>query len=75
MLGRVMIRFRRRHHRPPRDVAFTPKADIPSCTARYAACFAFASKRARAFFPSLAATAMPSKKTGELSNDPHRQAR
>src|SRR5262249_17638735 len=35
---------------------------------RYAAWFAFASKRARAFFPSLAATAMLSKKTGELSS-------
>src|SRR6478752_8693729 len=35
---------------------------------RYAACFTFASKRARAFFPSLAATAMLSKKTGELSS-------
>ena len=30
-----------------------------------AARFAFASRCARAFFPSLAATAMPSKKTGE----------
>jgi hypothetical protein len=32
--------------------------------------FAFASKRARAFFPSLAATAMLSKKTGGLSRSP-----
>ena len=37
---------------------------------RYAACFTFASKRARALFPSLAATAMLSKKTGELSSGP-----
>src|SRR5262249_51425426 len=42
---------------------------------RYAACFAFASKRASAFFPSLAAAAMLSKKIGELSRGPHRQAR
>jgi hypothetical protein len=39
----------------------------------YAACFAFASKRARAFFPSLPATAMLSKKIEELSSGPHRQ--
>jgi hypothetical protein len=37
---------------------------------RYAACFTLASKRARAFFPSFAATAMLSKKTGELSSGP-----
>ena len=36
----------------------------------HATCFAFASKRARAFFPSLAATAMLPKKTGELSSGP-----
>src|SRR5262249_3101264 len=53
---------------------------VSACTASksygvYAACFALASKRARAFFPSLAATAMLSKKSGELSSGPHRQAR
>jgi hypothetical protein len=42
---------------------------------RYAAWFAFANKRARASFPSLAATAMLSKKIGELSNGPRRPAR
>jgi hypothetical protein len=36
---------------------------------------AFANKRARAFFPSLAASAMLSKKTDELSSGPHRPAR
>src|SRR5262245_35983909 len=44
-------------------------------SARYAACFVFASERARAFFPSLAAAAMLSKKIEELFNGPHRQAR
>jgi hypothetical protein len=39
----------------------------------HAACSA--SKRARAFFPSLAAAAMLEKKTGELSSGPHRPAR
>jgi len=42
---------------------------------RHAAWFAFANKRASAFFPSLAATAMLSKKIRELSSGPHRQAR
>jgi hypothetical protein len=42
---------------------------------RYATWFAFANNRARAFFPSLAATAMLSKKIGELSNGPNRPAR
>ena len=40
-----------------------------------AACFAFVSNCARAFFPSLAATAMLSKKTGEDFIGPHRPAR
>lgn len=39
----------------------------------HAACSA--SKRARAFFPSLAAAAMVEKKSGELSSGPHRPAR
>jgi hypothetical protein len=34
-----------------------------------------ARKRARAFFPSLAASAMPSKKPGEHSTNPERPAR
>jgi hypothetical protein len=38
----------------------------------HAACSA--SKRARAFFPSLAAAAMLEKKSGELSSGPHRPA-
>jgi len=38
-----------------------------------AACLA--RKRARAFFPSLAASAMPSKKPGEHSTNPERPAR
>jgi hypothetical protein len=39
----------------------------------HAACLA--RKRARAFFPSLAASAMPSKKPGEHSTNPERPAR
>ena len=38
---------------------------MPTITLAQAACFAFASKCARAFLPSLAATATLSKKTGE----------
>src|SRR5262249_49443040 len=69
-----------------RSGAGTPEAEITRLTVnsdwtcqsgdgRYAACFALASKRARAFFPSLAAIDVLSKKTGELSSGPQRQAR
>ena len=48
---------------------------MPTITLAQAACFAFASKCARAFLPSLAATATLSKKTGEDFIGPYPPAR
>ena len=50
-----------------------PRTPLLRHIGAHAACLA--RKRARAFFPSLAASAMPSKKPGEHSTNPERPAR